>query len=39
VAAVDGSEQQRRPEVVEARAESRAAATALSSRLGSGDNA
>jgi hypothetical protein len=39
VAAVDGSEQQRRPEVVEARAESRAAATALSNRLGAGDNA
>jgi hypothetical protein len=34
VEAMDGSEEQRKPEVVAARAESRAQSTALSSRLG-----
>jgi PilZ domain len=37
VSAVDGSEDQRKPEVAEALAESRAATTALSTRLGSGN--
>ena len=39
VSAMGGSEEQRNPEVVEALAESRAAANALSTRLGSGDTA
>jgi len=37
VSAVDGSEDQRKPEVVEALAESRAASTGLSTRLGTGN--